>query len=174
MIRKWVAHSLGVLAAAAFLSACHLDVRAISKTLLLIGMASGIGQTHANSLITSDFQNSAYTGPATLYLAVFTAAPSDTGVGTEVTTSGTAYARIAITCNNTNFTPVSAGTVLLATSQTYAQATANYGTVTDAAFMAASSGGTQPYYWGDLNASVVINTGNTLSFPANSVEVAYV
>lgn len=139
-------------------------------------MASGVGQTHANDpLIIMDFQATARTGAATEYLAIFTAAPSDTGVGTEVSTSSTAYARIAITMNATNFTPISVGTVLLAVVQTYSVCGAsNYGTCTDAALMAAVSGGTQPFYWGDLNAPVIINTGNQLSFPANSVTFAFV
>ena len=45
-----------------------------------------------------------YARPATVYVALYSAAPTDTGGGTELTT-GTApgYARIAITNNATNF-----------------------------------------------------------------------
>lgn len=138
-------------------------------------MASGINQTHANGIITADFQGtSVYASPATMYLAVYTADPSDTAAGTEVSTTSTAYARIAFTCNSTNFTPVSAGTVLLATVATYAVCGAsNYGTCTAVSTMSAVTAGNL-YYWGDMNANVVINTGNQLSFPANSITFAYV
>ena len=39
------------------------------------------------------FTNTSFTSPTTLYAALYTVAPSDTGGGTEVSTSGTAYAR---------------------------------------------------------------------------------
>ena len=174
MLKKWAKRSLATLAAVAFLLSAGLTHDLVTKSFLLVGL-SGIGQTHANGIITADFTGtSTYASPVTLYLAVFTATPSDTGVGTEVTTSGTAYARIAVTCNGTNFTPITAGTVFCTFVCTFATATANYGTCTQVAFMAAVSGGAQPYYWGDLNAPVIINTSNQLSFPANSLEVAYV
>jgi hypothetical protein len=41
------------------------------------------------------------TRPTAWYVGLFTAAPSDTGGGTEV--SGNGYARVAITNNATNF-----------------------------------------------------------------------
>jgi hypothetical protein len=51
-----------------------------------------------------------FTPPATVYLALFSALPSDSGGGTELTT-GTApgYARVAVTNNATNF-PAAFGT----------------------------------------------------------------
>lgn len=48
-----------------------------------------------------------YARPATLYLAIYTAAPSDAGGGTEATGGG--YARLSITNNGTNF-PAATGT----------------------------------------------------------------
>ena len=40
------------------------------------------------------FAGAAYSAPGTHYLALYTAAPGETGGGTEVTTSGTAYAHL--------------------------------------------------------------------------------
>jgi hypothetical protein len=134
--------------------------------------ASGIGQSEANTILNSRFQNSSATGPATIYLAVFTAAPSDTGLGTEV--SGGSYARQAVTCNSTNFPNASAGAITQANAVTWPTATANWGTITDEAYCAASSGGTQPLYWGDLTANQVINNGNTLQNNANSITISFV
>lgn len=48
-----------------------------------------------NKLLDHAFRNVEYVRPATVYLALFTAAPSDAGGGTEV--SGFGYARQAIT-----------------------------------------------------------------------------
>jgi len=47
-----------------------------------------------NKVLLHVFGGTAYTAPTTLYLALYTVAPSDTGGGTEV--SGTAYARQTI------------------------------------------------------------------------------
>ena len=44
-----------------------------------------------NKVVGHVFGGSAYTAPSTLYVALYTSAPSDTGGGTEV--SGGAYAR---------------------------------------------------------------------------------
>ena len=46
-------------------------------------------------------KTNAYTAPTTLYLALFTVTPSDSGGGTEA--SGGGYSRLAITNNTTNF-----------------------------------------------------------------------
>ncbi len=48
-----------------------------------------------------------FTKPATVYAALFTVTPSDTGGGTEAT--GGAYARVAITNNATNWPNAAAG-----------------------------------------------------------------
>ena len=67
------------------------------------------------------FGGSAYTAPGTLYVALYTAAPSDSGGGTEV--SGGAYAR-----QSSGFT-VSGATASNTAAIEYATATADYGTV---------------------------------------------
>lgn len=73
-----------------------------------------------NKILNVVFKNTAYTPPATVYGALMTATPTDTGGGTEVT--GGSYARQALTMGtpslgtitNTlavNFTAVPAGTI---------------------------------------------------------------
>lgn len=105
--------------------------------------------------------------PATYYLALFTAAPTDAGGGTEV--SGGSYVRKAVTNNATNF-PAAAlvgdlATKLLDVEQLFVTATANWGTITHFAVFDASSGGNMRG-WGALAASKVINTGDAFRFPA--------
>ena len=54
------------------------------------------------------FGGTAYTAPATLYVALYTVAPDDTGGGTEVTTTGTAYARQTATFTVSGTSPTTA------------------------------------------------------------------
>ena len=52
----------------------------------------------------------AYTPPATVYFALYSATPGDAGGGTELTTgTSPGYARVAVTNNATNFPAASAG-----------------------------------------------------------------
>jgi hypothetical protein len=86
--------------------------------------------------------------PATVYAALFTTAPGETGGGTEVT--GGSYARVAVTNNATNFpaaTTVSGtGTKTNGTDITFPTASADWGTVRGVALMTASSGGSAIAY----------------------------
>lgn len=54
-----------------------------------------------NKLADHVFRTASYTPPTTLYYALYTAAPSDSGGGTEV--SGGAYARAAVTRGDAQF-----------------------------------------------------------------------
>jgi hypothetical protein len=132
-------------------------------------MASGIGQTHATAILTSDFQNSTFTPSLpTGYMALFTVIPSDTAVGTGETTYG-AYTRIGILMTSGNWTVASGTATLSGFVVTFPTSTSGTASIIDAALMAASSGGTQPLYWGDLTAPQTINSGNTPQFNASSI-----
>jgi hypothetical protein len=118
------------------------------------------------------------TGPATLYVALLTAAPSDAGGGTEV--SGGSYARVAVTSSLTNWagtqgagtTTASSGTSGTTSNNnaiTFPAPTANWGVVTHAAIYDASSGGNL-VAWSALSASKTVNNGDAApSFPAGSL-----
>ena len=129
--------------------------------------ASGIGQTHCNSLLNADFQSSAYTGPATIYSALFSVVPSDTGVGTEAAYSG--YARQTITCNSSNFPAASAGAITYGVVIGFPTNTGSSETEVATSWMAASSGGAQPLYWGNLSSNVTVSNGIAPQFNANAV-----
>jgi len=107
-------------------------------------------------------------GPSTLYYALFTAAPSDTGGGTEV--SGGSYARVAVTTSLTNFagtqaagsTTASSGTGGVTSNNgaiTFPAPTANWGVVTHFGVFDASSGGNL-LLWAALTNSKTINNGD--------------
>lgn len=107
-----------------------------------------------------------YTPPATLYLAVFTAAPTDAGGGTEVT--GGSYARLAITNNLTNFPASSGGAKSNGAVLDMVTASASWGTVVAYALFDASSAGNM-IGWADLTSPVLINNGDTLRFAAGAL-----
>lgn len=88
------------------------------------------------------FGAQAFSAPATIYAALFTAAPTDAGGGTEVT--GGSYARVAITNNSTNFpnaTGTNPTTKQNGTQITFPTATANWGTVVAAGLYDANAAG---------------------------------
>jgi hypothetical protein len=98
-----------------------------------------------------------YSRPATVYVALFTATPSDSGGGTEV--SGGSYARASVTNNATNWPAASDGSKSNGTAIVFPAPTANWGTITSfGIFDAASSGNL--LYWGALSASKTVNNGD--------------
>ena len=107
-----------------------------------------------------------YTGPVTLFVALFTTATDDTGGGTEVTDAG-AYARTAITF----------GAAVVDTSDNdiaviFPKATADWGIVTHVAlFDTATHGAGQMQYHGAMVASAEILDTDTLIFQIGAFTV---
>jgi len=110
------------------------------------------------------FGGNAYTAPGTLYLALFTSNPDEDASGTEVSTSGTAYARQTVT-----FT-VSGNTATTDAAVEYSTATANFGTVTHVGVMDASTGGNLLAY-AALTSSKTIETGDVFRVPAGDLDI---
>lgn len=121
-----------------------------------------------NKLLDHVLGNSAYTAPATVYVALFTVAPTDAGGGTEV--SGGGYARVAVTNNLTNWPAASGGAKSNGTDITFPEATGNWGTVVAFGIFDAASGGNL-LYWGDLTQSKTISTGDTAKFAAGDLDI---
>ncbi len=67
---------------------------------LVLGLAGGMTDYLANKLIDLIWRGQSYTPPATLYFALFTAAPTNAGGGTEAAVSG--YARASLTASMAN------------------------------------------------------------------------
>jgi hypothetical protein len=111
------------------------------------------------------FGGTAYTAPTTLYVALYTVAPTDTGGGTEV--SGGAYARqtAAFTVSGTN--PTTATNSAAIESPT---ATADYGTVVAVGIFDALSSGNLLAY-ANLTASKVVSTGDVFRFNAGDLDI---
>jgi hypothetical protein len=135
-------------------------------------MAGSVTDYFEKKLLDSVFRSGSLSLDATnLWLGLFTATPSDTGGGTEVSTSGTAYARQA--CNRTSGSSVwNAATGTLATTTnntaiTFPTATASWGTVTQFGIFDAVTAGNL-LYWGDIPVSKTIGTNDIATFAATT------
>ena len=111
------------------------------------------------------FGGTSYTAPTTLYVALYTAAPTDAGGGTEVSTSGTAYARQTIT-----FT-TSGGTTSNTSAVEYSTATGSgFGTVVAMGIFDASTSGNLLAY-GTLTTSKSVSAGDVFRFNASAIDI---
>lgn len=108
--------------------------------------------------------NGGYTAP-TPYVALYTAAPSDSGGGTEV--SGGSYARVNA---NTLFGAASGTTMSNDGAITFPTASAPWGTVTHFGILDASTAGNL-LLWGALSASKTVGNGDTASFAVGELDI---
>ena len=108
------------------------------------------------------FGGNAYTAPGTLYLGLYTATPSDTGGGTEL--SGSGYARQAMAMS------VSGNTASNSAAEEFATATGSWGTVTHVGVFDASTSGNLLAY-GALSTSKTIATGDVFRIPAGDLDI---
>lgn len=125
---------------------------------------SGFTDYLEDALLKHVFTNTAYTSPTTVYAALFTVAPSDTGGGTEV--SGGAYARQSMAFSVS-------GTGTLATNSAaveYPTATADYGTVVAVGIFDASTSGNLLAY-ANLTANKTVASGDVFRFNAGEVDI---
>lgn len=123
-----------------------------------------------NALINHIFRNTDYTRPANIYVALFTAAPSDSGGGTEVT--GGSYARQAIpTGASSGWNAASGGATENTAVLNFPTATADWGTITHVGFFDASTSGNLLMH-AALTASRTIANGDLFRFNAGELDVA--
>lgn len=108
-----------------------------------------------------------YSAPATVYIALFTSAPTETSGGVEVTGGG--YARAAVTNNTSNWPAAIAGVKKNGTRISFPTATGAWGTILGSAIFDAPTGGNMLWWASISNISVV--EGDTASFPANSITI---
>ena len=108
------------------------------------------------------FAGTAYTAPTTLYVALFTAAPSDSGGGTEV--SGGGYARQTIAFTTSGDTTSNNAAIEFPT------ATANYGSVTHVGIFDASTAGNLMAH-AALTSAKNIETGDVFRIPSGDLDI---
>lgn len=102
------------------------------------------------------------TRPTTRYLALFTAAPSDSGGGTEV--SGNGYARQAFTC-----AAAASGATSNDSAASFTASGGNFGAVTHIGVFSASSAGNLLWH-GAMTAAKTVNDGDTLNFAIGDLD----
>ena len=115
-----------------------------------------------HKLVAHTFSATPYTSPSTVYVALYTVAPTDSTTGTEV--SGGGYARQSASFTTTGNAATNASAI------EYPTATGNYGTVVAVAILDASSSGNMLAY-ATLSASKTISTGDVFRIPAGDLDI---
>lgn len=116
-----------------------------------------------NKVLDHVFGGTAYTAPTTLYLALFTTAPDDTGAGTEV--SGGSYARTSVAMSVTGSVASNTAAVEFPT------ATGSWGTIAYVAVYDAATAGNQLCY-ATLTSSKIIDTGDVFRVPTGDLDIS--
>ncbi len=127
---------------------------------------AGFSDYLENKVLLHVFGGTSYTAPGTLYVALFTSAPSDTGGGTEC--SGGSYARksmAAMTVSGTSPTTATNGAAV-----EFATATGSWGTVTHVGVFDASTSGNL-LGWAALSASKTVSSGDVFRFDAGDLDI---
>jgi len=117
-----------------------------------------------NKVIDHMLRNQAFTPPSTLYVALYTVSPSDSGGGTEV--SGGSYARQTVTLS-----AASGGSTSNSADVTFPTATADWGTIVAVGILDNSSGGNL-LAWGGLSTSKTVNNGDQFKIPAGNLTIS--
>lgn len=121
-----------------------------------------------NKLIDFLFRGQSYTPPSTLYVALFTTAPTDASSGTEV--GAASYARVGVTSSVINWAGTQGAGSTVASTGTGGQTsnneliefgtpTENWGTIVAFGLMDAALGGNLLIY-GSLSANKTVNNGD--------------
>lgn len=121
---------------------------------------------HAEALLLDWLMTSGTaTRPTAWYVALYTAAPSDSGGGTEL--SGNGYAREAVTFDAAS-SP--GGTTSNTGAVSFTASGGSWGTITHLGIFDASSGGNLLWH-GALTASKTIADGDTLEFSIGNIDL---
>lgn len=120
--------------------------------------------TYETHVLNYVFTTTSVTRPTAWYLALFTSNPAEDASGTEVSTTGTAYARQSATFTVSGNTASNSGAIEFPT------ATAGYGTVSHVGIYTAASGGDLIAY-AALSTSKTIDTGDVFRVPDGDLDV---
>jgi hypothetical protein len=127
---------------------------------------AGFSDYLENKVLLHVFGGTSYTAPGTLYVALYTSAPSDTGGGTEC--SGGSYARKSMadmTVSGTSPTTATNGAAV-----EFVTATGSWGTVTHVGVFDASTSGNL-LGWAALSASKTVSSGDVFRFDAGDLDI---
>jgi hypothetical protein len=126
---------------------------------------AAISDYYENKIIDHMLRAQAFTPPSTIYLALYTVAPTDAGGGTEV--SGGGYARQSFT-----LTAASAGASSNSADITFPTATADWGTIVAVGIFDTATAGNL-LMWANLTASKTVNSGDTFKINAGDLDITF-
>jgi len=123
---------------------------------------AGFSDYLENKVLDYVLSGGSFSQPGTKYLALYTAAPTDAGGGTEL--SGSAYARQSCAFTTTSSASTNTSAVEWPT------ATGNWGTIVAVGIFDASTSGNL-LAWSTLTSSRTIETGDVFRIPAGDLDV---
>jgi hypothetical protein len=146
----------------------------------VVSNAGALTDYGENKLLDALLRGQSIGTPATWYIALFTDTCTDAGPGTEVSTSGTAYGRQAVTASLANWAGTQgAGTTVASTGTngttstnnaiTWSASTAAWGTIQSVGWMDASSAGNRWICINLTSSLAVSGSGFTVSFTAGQL-----
>ena len=118
-----------------------------------------------NALINAVLRNTTYTSPATVYVSLYVSDPTDADSGTEVSTSGTGYARTAVT-----FGAPSNGVSTNSADVTFPTSTSGWGNVTHIGIHDASTAGNLLFH-SPLDTAKTIDSGDIFKITTGNLSV---
>lgn len=131
-------------------------------------MAGSYSDYLENKMLDHLFGGVSYPPLPTLYIALFTTAPSDLGGGIEV--SAADYQRLAVDNNLTNWPAAVSGAKSNGTQFLFPVATNPWGTVVAFAIFDSISGGNM-LGWADTIEDKIINIGDQASFEIGEIDI---
>lgn len=146
-----------------------------------VAQAASMTDYLENKLADHIFRTTTYSQPATIYVALLTAGCSDSSAGTEVSTSGTGYARVALNPGNANWKGThgttsgassgTGGTISNASAITFGSPIANWTSVTHFKLSDASTAGND-LFCAALTTPKTVNNGDAApSFAIDALTV---
>ncbi len=149
---------------------------AVASLLGSVAHAGALTDFAENKIVDATLRGQALGAPATWYVALYTACPTDSTAGTEATGGG--YARVAVTAGLTQWagteaagsTTASSGTSGTTSNNaaiTFPTPTASWGTVVCWGITDASTAG-NIWIYSALTISKTINSGDSVSFGAGA------
>lgn len=122
----------------------------------------------ANKVLDHVLRGQVYTPPSELFIALLTQNPTPGNIGTEVDTTGSGYARQSVTFGiASNHEIKNIGDIV------FSEATSDWGTITHIGIYDSSTGG-ELLFFGGLENSRPIFTGDTLRFNAEDLVISVI
>jgi hypothetical protein len=127
----------------------------------------------ANKVLDYLFGSIAFSNLSTMYMGLSTTQIQPDGTGATEPSTSTAYARIPIVNNKTNWRTASAASLSNSTAITFPESTASWGTITHV-FLAASAtvGAADIWYFEALSVPKTVQTSTTVQFAIGAITVS--